>query len=154
MTKVHVNGPWSAAEIERFLAEQVIPIRLGCVTGSGWPLVASLWYVYRDDLLWCATQASAGVVKHLRADSRCSFEVATNAPPYRGVRGQGHAYIDPSAGEGVLRTLVERYLGTHDSAFARWLLQRADSEVAIRIEPRRLRSWDFSRRMASALSVA
>lgn len=154
MTKVQAKGPWSATDIERFLAEQVIPIRLGFLTRSGWPLIASHWYVYRDGVLWCATQASAGVVTRLRADPRCSFEVATNEPPYRGVRGQGRAHVDPAAGEDVLRTLIERYLGSHDSEFAAWLLGRADAEVAIRIEPHRLRSWDFSHRMASALQVS
>ncbi|MFN8642393.1 MAG: hypothetical protein U0802_12345 [Candidatus Binatia bacterium] len=31
------------------------------------------------------------IVRHLRADSRCAFEIATNAAPYRGVRGQARA---------------------------------------------------------------
>ena len=151
MTNAPVQGPWSEADIDRFLGEQVIPIRLGCLTRSGWPLVVSHWYIYRNGFLWCATQSSAKVVKNLLGDSRCSFEVATNEPPYRGVRGQGRAHVDPAAGESILRVLIERYLGSHDSAFASWLLRRASNEVAIRIEPRRLRSWDFSRRMAGAV---
>jgi nitroimidazol reductase NimA-like FMN-containing flavoprotein (pyridoxamine 5'-phosphate oxidase superfamily) len=148
---VRITGPWSAARIARFLDETVIPIRLGCVTASGWPLVAAHWFIHRDGHLWCATQADARIVRALRADGRCAFEVATNEMPYRGVRGRGRAHIDPAAGEATLRALVDRYLGSDRSAFAAWLLRRIGSEVAVRIEPQRLRAWDYSRRMASAV---
>jgi len=141
-------GPWSIERIEQFLATQVIPLRLGCRTASGWPLVVSHWFLYRDASLWCATQADASIVRHLRADSRCSFEVATNDAPYRGVRGQARAHIVPAAGAEVLRQLIHRYLGGEESDFARWLLSRTADEVAIRLDPVRLRSWDFTRRMA------
>jgi len=148
MNTATLSGPWSAARAARFLTEQAIPLRLGCLTASGWPLVVSHWFLYRDGMLWCATQASAKVVGYLRAEPRCSFEVATNDPPYRGVRGQGRAHLEPAAGDAVLRGLIDRYLGSDDSAFATWLLSRAGDEMAIRIEPHRVRSWDFSRRMA------
>lgn len=142
-----VVGPWPLGRIEQFLAEQVVPLRLGCRTESGWPLVVSYWYLYRDGALWSATQRGASIVRHLRADSRCSFEIATNAPPYRGVRGQARAHIVPDAGAAVLRELIGRYLGGTESTFAAWLLSRSADEVAIRLDPVRLRSWDFTRRM-------
>jgi hypothetical protein len=43
---------------------------------------------------------------------------------------------------------VDRYLGTRHSSFARWLLARAEQEVAIRIAPERVSTWDFAGRMA------
>ena len=92
------------------------------------------------------------MVRYLRHEPRCSFEVATNAMPYRGVRGQGRAAIDATQGTAVLRQLIARYLGNEQSDFARWLLARAEDEVAIRIEPIRMRSWDFRQRMGSASS--
>jgi hypothetical protein len=73
--------------------------------------------------------------------------VAPDAPPYHGVRGRGVATLDPARGAEVLGLLVDRYLGTRESPFARWLLARASAEVAIRIEPSSLVSWDFSARM-------
>jgi hypothetical protein len=142
-----VVGPWPLERIEQFFTAQAIPLRLGCRTASGWPLVASHWYLYRDGALWCATQAGASIVRHLRADSRCAFEVATNGAPYRGVRGQARAHVVPDAGGAVLRDLIHRYLGGEESDFARWLLSRTADEVAIRLDPVRLRSWDFTRRM-------
>lgn len=145
-----IVGPWSPQRIDRFLAETVIPLRLGCLTGSGAPLVASHWFLWRDGALWCATPRTARVARYLAREPRCSFEIATNGMPYRGVRGQGRASIVPDQGEAVLRALVARYLGDDRSPFARWLLARTAAEVAIRIEPRRLRGWDFTRRMLGA----
>lgn len=150
MTSPRLAGPWSRQRIERFFAEQAIPLRIGCRSSRGWPVVASHWYLYRDGALWCATQAGAKVVRHLRADPRCGFEVATNGLPYRGVRGQAQARIVPEAGPQILRELIDRYLGSQQSALAAWLLSRDATEVAIRLEPLRLRSWDYTRRMGAA----
>jgi len=149
-----LTGPWSREQIADFLDQQAIPLRLGCHTSSGWPVVASHWFVYRDGALWCATQARAKIVRYLGDDPRCAFELATNGVPYRGVRGQGRAHIDPERGPDVLRALIARYLGGDESEFAQWLLARARDEVAIRIEPTRLRSWDFGRRMTGGVSPA
>jgi nitroimidazol reductase NimA-like FMN-containing flavoprotein (pyridoxamine 5'-phosphate oxidase superfamily) len=77
----------------KYLEEAPIPLSLACVTESGWPMVVSLWYKYSESKLWCATQRTAKVFEYLRHEPRCAFEVADEAPPYRGVRGQGMAIV-------------------------------------------------------------
>lgn len=149
MTPPIRSGPWSPARVEAHLLESVLPLRLACVTASGHPQVLSLWYLWRDGALWCATSPRARVVAGLAREPRCGFEVAADAPPYRGVRGRGHATLDRTRGGEILTALVDRYLGTRDTRFARWLLSRAADEVAIRIEPETLASWDFTRRMGA-----
>jgi len=144
-----VRGPWSQVEAQRFLAETVVPLRLGCTDGRGWPVVLSVWYLYRDGALWCATAPGAAVVRYLERDGRCAFEVAPEAPPYRGVRGQGMATVARGEGGELLRELLVRYLGATDTALGQWLLARAAGEVAICIEPRRLSSWDYRARMGA-----
>lgn len=124
-----------------------MPIRLAGVDSRDHPLVLSLWYVWLDRALWCATAPKARILKLLRRDPRCGFEVAGDAPPYRGVRGQGRAQLVPERGAEILAVLVDRYLGTRDSQFARWPLARGAGEVAIRIEPEHVSSWDFTERM-------
>jgi len=57
--------------------------------------------------------------------------------------------LDDAAGEAILLRLIDRYLGERDSAFACWLVERAHTEVAIRIQPDWITSWDFSGRMSS-----
>lgn len=141
------SGPWSLSQIESYLQETVVPARIACLSHTGWPIVLSLWYLYRDGGLWCASQSDARVIRRLREDPRCAFEIAPNEPPYCGVRGQGRATIDAVRGVEILRGLVARYFGSEDSGLARWLLSRGDQEVAIRIEPLRISSWDFRKRM-------
>jgi hypothetical protein len=70
------------------------------------------------------------------------------------VRGQGRAELRPEEGESVLRRLIQRYLGSEDAPLARWLLRRPGAEVAIRIEPRRIVSWDYSARMGDPSAPA
>ncbi len=142
------RGAFSREQIDRHLRETTIPLRLACVDPDGAPLVLSLWYLWRDDSIWCATSPGARVVALLRDEPRCGFEVARDEPPYRGVRGQGRAELVPEMGGSILEALVDRYVGTRESGFARWLLSRRNDEMAIRIVPTKLSSWDFARRMS------
>jgi nitroimidazol reductase NimA-like FMN-containing flavoprotein (pyridoxamine 5'-phosphate oxidase superfamily) len=141
------KGPWSRAEVDAFLAESRIPIRLAVNGGRGHPLLASLWFVPQNDTLWCATQRSARIARALARDPRCAFEVAPEAPPYRGVRAQALASLHDDRGEEILRLAIARYLGDTSSRFARWLLSRARSETAIALAPRSLFSWEYQKRM-------
>ena len=141
------TGPWDEARIERHFDESRVPLRLACADGAGWPVVVSLWYLRDAGALWCATPAHSSVARWLAREPRCGFEVAPNEPPYFGVRGRGTAELVPAEGDRVLRRLAERYLGGDSSAFARWLLARRVAEVAIRIMPSRVVSWDFRERM-------
>jgi hypothetical protein len=147
---MHPKGPWSRAQVDRYLAQTRVPIRLACNGGAGFPVVASLWFVPDGGSLWCATRPSARVARLLEADGRCAFEVASERPPYCGVRGQAVASLRRERGADVLHALVHRYLDEPGSDFARWLLSRADGETAIEITPRNLVSWDFRRRMGRA----
>jgi len=142
-----IAGPFSRARIESYLGDSVVPLRLACSAPSGHPLLLSLWFVWREGAIWCATSPRARVVSLLRSDPRCGFEVAREAPPYCGVRGAGVAELVLERGAEILAVLVDRYLGTRDSRFARWLLGRGQREMAIRIEPLRMTSWDFANRM-------
>ncbi len=134
-------------EIITFMEETIIPLRLACVTESGWPLTLSLWYVYLDGAIYCATQKSARVVRYLKNEARCGFEIASDLPPYCGMRGQARAVIEPEKGADVLEILLNRYLGGTDNQLARGLLSKKDKEVAIRIAPVNITTWNFKDRM-------
>lgn len=142
-----LRGPWNAAEVAAYLDGARIPVRLACTRGADGPLIVSLWFEHRDGALWCATQNSSRTAKYLAQDDRCAFEIAGETLPYSGVRGQGRATLSEAEGPRVLARLIERYLGAEDSSFTRWLRSRAETEVAIRIDPTWITSWDFSERM-------
>ena len=147
MTIIKKSSHWELNQIEAFLHECVIPVRLASINGEGKPLVCSLWFLYDDGAIWCATKASASVAGFLTQSSDCGFEIAPEAMPYRGVRGQGVVSILPDQGLPVLLRLIDRYLGSRDSGFAQWLIAQANDEVAIRIDPDWYTAWDFTKRM-------
>ena len=159
------HGSLSQRELETFLAESTIPIRIGCRTPSAHPWMVSMWYRYRSGIrgrdgaetgetdgwyLECATAADADIVSFLEADPAVSFEVSTNDPPYAGVRGRGTASIEPDPEKETLRALLERYLGGTDSQLAARLLREDRDEVTIRIEPAVASGWDYADRMRDA----
>ncbi|MFM7145074.1 MAG: hypothetical protein ACKOE2_14935 [Actinomycetales bacterium] len=143
------SGPWTADQAEDFLSRTVIPVRLASIRkgsdGQPWPVVQSLWFTYRHQSLWCATQASSGLVARLRQQAAVGFEISRDEPPYCGVRGTGQAEVLTDAAD-LLAELISRY-GQMDTALASWLLSRVDREVAIRIGDLKVSTWDYAARM-------
>jgi nitroimidazol reductase NimA-like FMN-containing flavoprotein (pyridoxamine 5'-phosphate oxidase superfamily) len=146
------TGEWDRAGVASFLTDARIPIRIACRTPGGGLWMLSLWFGFdpEDERFVCATAATADVVEYLRADDAVAFEVSTNDPPYRGVRGNGTATVHPDDRKETLRRLLERYLGGTESTLARRLLDPERDEVVVAVEPRRWYSWDFSDRMRDA----
>ncbi|MDG2051118.1 MAG: pyridoxamine 5'-phosphate oxidase family protein [Myxococcota bacterium] len=142
-----IKGPWSQQQITQFFEEVRVPLRIACNGLSGNPVLASLWYLPEDGRLWCATQSQSSAARLIAQDGRCAFEVSLETIPYRGVRGQGSATLDPSRGEEVLRRLIDRYIAGTAPQLAQTLLQRLDTETAIVITPDTLVAWDFTERM-------
>lgn len=149
MRDLNIKGSWMEKEIYSHLDNAVMPLRLSYTSLDGWPSILSLWFVRKDEYIWCATSPHAYLVKSLRQMADCSFEVSTDTQPYSGVRGRGKATLHPKNGGNVLDALIDRYVGTHESEFARWLLTRRDSEMAIRISPSSYTSWDYRDRMSN-----
>jgi hypothetical protein len=141
------KGPWSVDRLDRFLDESRVPLHIAGVGVSGYPVMASLWYIRIEGMLWCATQKTAAVAVTLGRDARCSFEVSVEKPPYVGVRGPALATMHPERGEEILCALIDRYIGSRTSKFSQKLLSSVASETAIAIDPQALLTWDFNERM-------
>ncbi|ELZ90383.1 hypothetical protein C440_16931 [Haloferax mucosum ATCC BAA-1512] len=143
------SGPWSPQRVTDFLTRTTIPIRLSCRTPSDDLWMLSLWYEWdaEQSELRCATSADADIVRFLRAHDDIAFEVSTNDPPYRGVRGRGTATVEPDDEKAVLRRLIGRYLGDDETPLTKRLLSPERDEVVIRIRPTKLHTWDYASRM-------
>ena len=140
-------------QVEEYLRAIQIPLRLSCRTQSGWPMIVSLWYLYQNNKIICATQNSAKVVSYLKNEPRCAFEISADLPPYCGVRGQAIARIEEDIGGTILIKLLERYLGGTNNPLARTLLAKSDTEVALVLEPKTVYTWDFTSRMSNIPAV-
>ncbi|MBT8469921.1 MAG: pyridoxamine 5'-phosphate oxidase family protein [Myxococcales bacterium] len=148
---IRLTGPWTESRVQEFLGEARIPMRLAANTDSGFPIVLSLWFLAEDDEILAVVHRDARIAKRLEADARCAFEIAPDAPPYRGVRGQATANLDADGAAALLERLLDRYLGSTDSSLGRFLLARAEEELIVRLRPNWMASWDYSRRMEDAL---
>lgn len=152
------SSAMSVEQVEAFLAEATIPLRLACNSSEGYPLVASHWFAYRQGELLCAVHKNSVMAKRIRQSPKIGFEVAADTPPYRGVRGAADVRIESLGGAEVLAGLLQRYLGDKeggkeggrgiDSPLGRWLMSRADDELVLRLKPRWMSAWDYSDRMA------
>ncbi len=145
------TGPWTKSQVWDFISEARIPIRLAANTATGFPVVLSLWFLPENEQLLAAVHRDSRIAKRLEADPRCAFEIASNEPPYRGVRGQAIATLEPEGAGILLERLLRRYLGSTESSLGRFLLARAEEELVVRLQPSWIGSWDYSRRMDDAL---
>ncbi|MFB5600231.1 MAG: pyridoxamine 5'-phosphate oxidase family protein [Nitrososphaeraceae archaeon] len=134
-----------------YLKKALIPIRLSCVKKDGWPTTVSLWYIYLEEKIFCASRESSKIVNHLSNNPKCGFEVAGDLPPYRGVRGFGYAKLDNSKGIEILKILIKKYLKDDKSSLAKFLLKVDQKEVAIEIKPLSLYQYDYSDRMKGVI---
>ena len=147
---IELAGPWQHQQIDQFLGDGALPVRLSCIADDGFPRVVALWYQYRAETLYCVTHKSAKLIRLLENNNRVGFEVSPNTPPYCGIRGQGTAVLTPLGESPLLQELVKRYVGDRDSSFARWLISRSAEEIIVSVAPHRLYSWDYRERMSGA----
>lgn len=144
------KSAWNAESVARFLAGCCLPLRIATTDAAGYPHVTSLWFEFADGRFLCCTQRTALVARHLRVRPQAGFEIAVNEPPYRGLSGQADAALVDVDALALLERLTARYLEGRDPKLRRWLLSRAATEVVIELQPRRITSWDFGRRMSAA----
>jgi nitroimidazol reductase NimA-like FMN-containing flavoprotein (pyridoxamine 5'-phosphate oxidase superfamily) len=136
-------------DMYRYLTDIGVPMRLACLSTSNFPVVVSLWYVYNDEKLYCATQITAKIIRYLTHYQRCGFEIARDHFPYYGIRGYGNASILKDKGEDILRMVLQKYLkGKETSKLYKLLLseKHLQNEVAIEIAPIKLFEWNYRKR--------
>ena len=126
-----------------------IPLRLACLSTTGWPIVISLWYTYMDKRIYCATQRNTKIVQYISKSPKCGFEIAGDGFPYYGVRGYGKAKINDGMGKDILLLLIQKYLRDKKLSKLAKLLQSEKhlNEIAIDILPSRVFKWDYRERM-------
>lgn len=122
------------------------PIRLAVVAADGFPHIVSLWFKYKEGQFYCATHKSAWIVRQLRLNNQVGFEISTNKPPYKGIRGSAVITLKPMADD-LLEQLITAYLNNTDSSLASWLTSRKKDEIVIQVSPKNVTSWDYSERM-------
>ncbi|MBQ0794405.1 pyridoxamine 5'-phosphate oxidase family protein [Zhongshania sp.] len=130
-----------------FLKEQYSPLRLAVIDSDGFPIVCSLWYIVDGEQILCASHASAKIIRVLKNNPHCAFDVSVNNLPYCGVRGKAIATLAKDSNGLVLTKLIDRYVGDSQPSLKKWLLSRSADEYVIKLETKTLSSWDYGDRM-------
>ena len=136
-----------AEEINKFIPDLKIPIRVSFIKSNDVPAVISLWYVCKYGKIYCAVQQTAKIVSYLQKNPVCGFEIAADKPPYKGIRGEGTVRILNETGAYVLDFLMEKYLGEKESTLSKFLRNNSKTEVTIEITPQKISNYDYSERM-------
>jgi nitroimidazol reductase NimA-like FMN-containing flavoprotein (pyridoxamine 5'-phosphate oxidase superfamily) len=146
--KISSSSVWSLPELSQFLSDELIPIRLAVMNGE-FPLVCSVWFQWdpTTNSILCASHEKSYLISRLKKNPRIGFEIASDRPPYRGVRGKAIVSLEREGVAEVLNSLIDRYLTDRNDSLAKWLLSRIDEENVLRIEPELITSWDYSNRM-------
>jgi PPOX class probable F420-dependent enzyme len=124
------------------LVEQPLVAVLATHRQGGDVLLSPVWHEWRDGGFNVVTARDDVKARHLRRDPRASLVVFEHVPPYRGVEVRANArLLDGQASEPLHRIAV-RYLGPAEGEA--WAAAGAPDDVVIRLEPGRLRAWDFA----------
>ena len=134
-------------KFNEMVSDNKIPIRLACIKPDGMPVVVSLWYIQKDNRIFCATQRNSKIVSYLQKNPKCGFEIAADKPPYKGTRAEGIAYIIQEKGPEILELLIEKYLGKKESTLSKFLKENSKNEIAIEIVPQKIFNYDYTIRM-------
>ena len=102
-------------------------------------LLSPVWHRWRDGGFDVVTRGDDVKVQHLRRDPRAGIVVYEHVPPYRGIEVGAEARLE-DAGDAA-RAIAIRYLGEHEGAA---YADGAPDDTLIRLEPGRLRAWDFA----------
>ena len=82
---------------------------IGSVDSDGMPRTVPVWYRWDGKVIHITTASSSVWVNNLINDSRSSFCVAKNGPPYQAVVMQGRAQVDDKD-EAEVRRIFRRYM--------------------------------------------
>jgi PPOX class probable F420-dependent enzyme len=114
---------------------------LATYRADGTALLSPVWHEYRDGGFNVCTSEGDIKARHLRRDPRAGLVVAEPVPPYRGVEVTTEATFVRDGVEATVERVAIKYLG---EAKGRQYAQSAPDDIVVRLEPGRLRAWDFS----------
>jgi PPOX class probable F420-dependent enzyme len=146
-------------EVTSFL-RQSRTATIATVGPGGFPHLVAMWYGLVDGKVYFETKAKSQKVVNLRRDPKvsCSVEAGESYDQLRGVAIEGTATIidDTSSDEywAAAVSVFERYQGAYTQELRPAVEQMMNKRVVIRVDPRRVRSWDHRKLGLAALPVA
>ena len=113
---------------------------------DGMPHLIAMWYAVVDGQIWFETKLKSQKVVNLRRDDRITvlIEDGHTYDQLRGVSIEGTATISDDADDShrVGVSVWERYNGPYSDDLKPAVEKLMHKRVAVRVDPKRMRSWD------------
>ena len=107
---------------------------------DGTVLLSPVWHEYRDGGFNVTVFENDVKTRHLRRDARAVIVVAEALPPFRGVEIACEARLLHDGVHEAVERIAIRYLGQKRG---RVYADSVGDSLLVRLEPGRLRTWDF-----------
>ena len=108
---------------------------------DGSVLLSPVWHEWRDGGFSVVTGSDGIKAKHLQREPRAAIVVGEHVRPYRGIEVHATARLVTDGVDEVVRRIATRYLGNSEGAR---YAEEAGDDLLIRLEPGKLRTWDFA----------
>jgi PPOX class probable F420-dependent enzyme len=119
---------------------------LATYRSDGTVLLSPVWHEYRDGGFNVSIFENDVKARHLRRDARAVLVVAEALPPFRGVEITCEAKLLHDGAHEAVERMAIRYLGEEQG---RAYADSVPASLLVRLEPGKLRTWDFSDDWAS-----
>lgn len=122
------------------LLDQPILAVLATCLADGSTFLSPVWHEWADGGFSVCIPEGDPKLTQIHRDPRVSIVVAENTLPYRGIEVRGEASVASDPYPATMRRLALRYFGPG----ADELYPDTAAGVVVRIEPGRVRCWDFA----------
>jgi 2-phospho-L-lactate guanylyltransferase len=126
-------------EIQAFLDQPDLLMRLGTIGRDGYPHVTPVWYLVEDGVFYITTAGNRVKARNMLANPRVGFAIDDDARPYRGVSAWGEARLvaQGEAARDLTRRIAARYVPAERlDAMVDTLMH--DLRVVFAVQPARL----------------
>ena len=139
----------TAGEVDSFLRDSKIPLKLGTIDRHGDPVIHPLWYDYSGGKIYLITASDSRKLQNAMSKSRVYFCVDTETRPYKGVKGKGAVSRVTNVEKAVeiAQRMISKYLGDAENPLGRFLIDRLreGKETLLEISPDYYSVWDDSK---------
>jgi len=137
----------SQSELDAFLDEPGVLMRIAVVRGDGSPLVTPIWFLHEDGVIYFTPRERSEWFGCLRRDPRIALCIDEAALPYRKVVVEAAAALVHDVGEDdvwrdLYRRIAERYVPPEGAAaYIRNTINEPRGLYAVRLADAKVRSW-------------
>lgn len=135
----------SKKEMDEFLKEPRIA-RVAVVRKDGSPHISPVWFDYDGNHFYINTTEERAKSRILRKNDKVALTIDTETRPHKGVIVEGIAEPKEKGADEDIYRIAMRYLGKQGADNYIKALLAMGKRITYRITPKKIITWDFSKR--------